>query len=176
MLVKSRCMAFNTYLVHKHSLHNCSRVPQVFVDSTQYSCNLIFKCLSWASSICALRSSGHWSPLPVFSGRWGNTEPELSRLSFTFTEYGSTESTIYRCLFMCKVCAFLSLFDLCICICCHLYIVSITLSPVGDYAAKLHSVDAGCPWPEQYQIANKQKIRKKKYTGWFFDWSALKID
>ena len=155
-------ISFNTYLVRKHSSHNCSRVPQVFFDSTQYF-NLIVKYLSWASSICALRSSGHWSPLPVFSGRWGNTEPELSRLSFTFTEYGSTESTIYRCLFMCKVCAFLSLFDLCICICCHLYFVSITLSPVGDDAAKLHSVDAGRPLREQYQIANKQeqKIRKK---------------
>ena len=66
---------------------------------------------------------------------------------------------------MCKVCAFLSLVDLCICISCHLYIVGITLSPVGDYAAKLHSVDAGRPLREQYQIANKQeqKIRKKKY-------------
>ena len=165
MLVKSRCMAFNTYLVHKHSSQNCSRVPRVFVDSTQYSCNLIFKYLSWASSICVLRSSGHWSPLPVFSGRWGNTEPELSRLSFIFTENGSTKSTFYSCLSMCKVCAFLSLFDLCICICCHLYIVSITLSPVGDDPAKLHSVDAGRPLREQYQIANKQeqKIRKKKY-------------
>ena len=162
MLVKSRCMAFNTYLVQYHISHNCSRA---FVDSTQYF-NLIFKYLSWASSICAPRSSGHWSPLPVFSGRWGNTEPELSRLSFIYTENGSTESTFCRCLFMCKVCAFLSFFYLCICICCHLYIVSITLSPVGDDPAKLHSVDAGRPWREQYQIAKnkqEQKIRKKKY-------------
>ena len=80
-------ISFNTYLVRKHSSHNCSRVPQVFVDSTQYF-NLIFKYLSWASSICALRSSGHWSPLPVISGRWGNTEPKLSRLGFIFTKIG----------------------------------------------------------------------------------------
>ena len=84
MIVKSRCKAFNTYLVQYHISHNCSRV---FVNSTQYF-NLIFKYLSWASSICALRSSGHWSPLPVISGRWGNTEPKLSRLGFIFTKIG----------------------------------------------------------------------------------------
>ena len=61
---------------------------------------------------------------------------------------------------MCNVCAFLSLFDLCICICCHLDIVGTTLSPVGDDAAKPHCVDAGRPWRDRYQMKTENAQEK----------------
>ena len=76
------------------------------------------------------------------------------------------ESTFFCRLFMCKVCAFLSLFDLCICICCHLYIVGTTLSPVGDDAAKPHFVDAGRPWRDRYQMRTENAQETRPRSPW----------